>query len=194
VRIGIDLDGVCYKWDATARYMLREVLPNSPYKAGPLKTTESQHWDWIKEQVAPEHWAWLWEEGPKLGLYRYGHLYPGTVQAIRRLAELGEVVFITHRPKDAVNDTLAWLGFLDLPVSGLHLLTNMEPKSTVLPHCDIYLDDKPENIYDLDTNTDGMAVLRRQPWNWAHHAKVDVYSWTEFILTTERLRKELHRG
>jgi len=28
VRIGLDIDGVMYMWDKTARYMLRDVLPN----------------------------------------------------------------------------------------------------------------------------------------------------------------------
>jgi hypothetical protein len=168
--------------------MLREVLPNSPYKDVPEFKEEASYWEWIPEHVSKEHWAWLWNEGVKLGLFRYGNLYPGTVQAVRKLATLGEVILITHRPKQAVGDTLAWLAMLDLPISGLHLLTNQEPKSGVKPECDVYLDDKPENIDDLDMNTDGLAVLRRQAWNEAYGAKVAVRTWDQFIALVEAHR------
>lgn len=188
MRIGLDIDGVMYKWDKTARYMLRDVLPNSPYKE--VLQQESQGWDWIKEQVTPEHWEWLWTEGVRLGLFRYGHLYPGTIQAVRRLAEIGDVVLITHRPKTAVTDTLAWLGLLNLPIAGLHLLTNMEPKSLVQPQCDVYLDDKPDNVTDLYLKTSAKLVcLMRRPWNamWLP-AVADirvVHGWNDFIRTVE---------
>jgi uncharacterized HAD superfamily protein len=194
VRIGLDIDGVMYKWDKTARYMLRDVLPNSPYKES--LQCESQGWDWIKENVAPEHWQWLWTEGVRLGLFRYGHLYPGTIQAVRRLAEIGDVILITHRPKEAVTDTLAWLGVMHMPLSGLHLLTNVEPKSWVRPQCDVYLDDKPDNIVDLMDGTEAKAVcLMRRPWNSMYTPDDGLYrdtgrvvnGWGEFIRVVEAL-------
>jgi len=192
VRIGLDIDGVMYKWDATARYMLREVLPNSPYKDPVFPSdgglhVESQSWFWIKDKVRPEHWKWLWTEGVKLGLFRYGHLYPGTIQAVKELAALGEVVLLTHRPKEAVGDTLAWLGFLNLPIAGVHILTNQENKGLVRPECDVYLDDKPENCLDVLRYTDGRAYCVSRPWNaggdtssmWPMVTRVA--GWSEFI-------------
>jgi len=188
VRIGLDIDGVMYKWDKTARYMLREVLPDSPYKET-LKQ-EAQHWDWIKDNVSPEHWDWLWTEGVRLGLFRYGHLYSGTIQAVRKLATLGEVVLITHRPKQAVNDTLDWLAFQQLPISGVHLLTNMEPKSQVQPECDVYLDDKAENVLDLAKNTSGEAYLMRRPWNMTLLPTApSVVTWDQFVNTIRYRRR-----
>lgn len=187
MRIGLDIDGVMYKWDKTARYMLRDVLPNSPYKE--TLQQESQYWDWIKKNVSAEHWEWLWNDGVRLGLFRYGHLYPGTIQAVRKLAEIGDVVLITHRPRVAVTDTLAWLGLLNLPLSGLHLLTNSEPKSIVQPQCDVYLDDKPENIEDLRKNTTAYAYLMRRPWNQDYKKDYGVVgSWDEFVRLADVLR------
>jgi hypothetical protein len=205
VRIGLDIDGVIYEWDRTARYMLREVLPNSPYKYRPPGTIglhfESSSWDFIQERVSKEHWNWLWTEGVRLGLFRYGHLYTGSIQAIRELATIGDVVLITHRPKQAVTDTLAWLGYLDLPLAGVHLLTNQENKGDVTP-CDIYLDDKPENCEDLLRATDGTVCLMDRPWN-QHRPIVSVmaargvksyrkdsyrvHSWEEFITKVRAL-------
>lgn len=187
MRIGVDLDGVCYQWDKTVRYMLRNVLPNSPYtKDGPLGQPAA-HWDHVEENVSPEHWKWVWTEGVRLGLFRHGHLYPGTIVAIRKLAELGDVVLITHRPKNAVTDTLAWVAFQQLPISGLHLLTNGEPKSGVKPQCDVYVDDKVQNCVDLALHVPGVRLvgLMDRPWN--QHADFGsgpvrrVFGWQHFI-------------
>lgn len=190
MRLGIDIDGVMYHWDRTARYMLREVLPGSPYKKdGPLGQ-ESQHWDHIQELVAPEHWKWLWTEGVRLGLFRHGHLYPGTIQAIRRLAELGDIVVITSRPKAAVPDTMAWLAYQQLHISEVHILVNGEPKSSV-PSCDIYIDDKFENCVELERNTEGFVCLMDRPWNQAGLFWPRVRSWAEFEGFARQTAQEL---
>ena len=201
MRIGLDIDGVMYRWQKTALYMLRDVLPNSPY-GKELCEENWSGWNWPVEDglVSREHWKWLWDEGIKLGLFRYGHLYPGTIQAVRHLATLGDVELITHRPKEAVTDTLAWLGLLNLPLSGLHLLTNQEPKSIVKPECDVYLDDKPENVVDLFHNTScRVSCMMSRPWNsgvllpgvrMGDEPRVTrvVHDWPEFIQVVEDLR------
>lgn len=179
MRFGIDIDGVMYQWSKTARYMLREILPNSPYtQDGPLGN-ESTSWDYIQDNVAPEHWRWLWKEGVQLGLFRHGHLYPGTIKAIRQLAELGDVIAITHRPKSAVPDTMAWLAYQQLPLAGVHILTNQEPKSSV-EKCDIYLDDKPANCIDLN-DTGGIVFKMARPWNTQFIWPDTVATWPEFM-------------
>ena len=199
MRIGLDIDGVIYKWDKTARYMLREVLPGSPYNVPWLKEwdqdptwdlhQESTRWDCIKENIHPEHWKWLWTEGVRLGLFRYGHLYPGSIQAVRELATIGEVVLITHRPKQAVEDTLAWLSYQNLPIMGVHLLTNEENKGLVRPGVDVFLDDKPQNILDMRAgNPKTFTYLMRRPWNEGVAVPGDeVRSWSEFIAKVRSL-------
>lgn len=183
LRIALDIDGVIYQWDKTARYMLREVLPNSPYKDSPVLKQDSSSWHYIQHHVSKEHWDWLWEDGVRLGLFRYGHLYPGSIQAIRELATIGEVSLITHRPKRAVDDTLAWLGYLKLPLSGVHLLTNQEDKSTVRPQFDVYLDDKVKNVNDLYRNTSASVFLMKRPWSSGNveYGVVEVHDWAGFL-------------
>lgn len=191
MKIGIDIDGVMYQFEKTARYMLREILPNSPYKTGPLEHPFTS-WHYLKESgVSKEHIKWLWKEGVEQGLFRHGDLYSGTAKAMAELSQLGEIIIITHRPKQAVNDTLAWLTFQKFELSGVYIFSNEEPKSQV--KCDVYLDDKPENCIDLLVNTKGTVALMDRPWNQSYgYQKMyecdvltscirRVHDWQEFI-------------
>ncbi len=78
-------------------------------------------------------------------------------------------------------------------ISGLSLLTRSEAKSLVQPQCDVYLDDKPENVLDLSENTKARLVcLMDRPWN--QHMEtvgtrvIRVYGWDDFVsrVRTER--------
>lgn len=184
MKLGIDVDGVLYKWSKTARYLLREALPNSPYKvAGHPLHTESTHWGYIEEHVSKAHWRWVWTEGVRLGLFRHGHIIKGAMEGMRALADDGHDLFIiTHRPKAAVTDTLQWLAFCDFKLAGVHILTDQQPKSTV--KCDVYVDDKPDNVEDLVANTDARLVaLFDAPWNQGHEEPgvTRVANWAEFV-------------
>lgn len=165
MRIGVDIDGVLYQWEKTARYMLREVLPNSPYKAKPHMLHEpSTHWGYIEGAIEPRHWQWLWTHGVARGLFRHGHLYPGVIEAMERLSMLGKVIIVTHRPASAVNDTLAWLAYQQFEIDGVHILTNGETKASV-KDLSWFVDDKPENIADMLGNGYTRCVLMNRMWN-----------------------------
>lgn len=182
LRIGIDLDGVAYQWTKTARYMLREILPNSPYtKDGPLGT-ECTEWDYIKHNIAPEHNKWLWKEGVKLGLFRHGHLFPGTIKALRKLNELGRLVAITQRPEAAAEDTFAWINFHRLPFREVHVLHG--GSKTVVQPCDFFIDDRPENCIELAEAWPQCRVfIPDRPWNTMFYSLnvTRIFSWDEFV-------------
>ncbi len=165
--------------------MLREILPNSPYtKEGPLGQ-EATSWTYIADHISKEHFNWLWHEGVEQGLFRHGDLYSGTAKAMTELAKIGEVVIITHRPPQAVNDTLAWLSYHKFDLSGVYIFSKQEPKSSV--KCNIYIDDKPENCIDLFAHTYGHVAIIDRPWNRGEDNLYDlsgirrVYNWQEFI-------------
>ncbi len=187
-RFGLDVDGVLYQFQKTALYMLNSM------KGYDLKLEDWNCWNWPKENVANNDWQWLWTAGVKLGLFRYGHLYKGAIEGVRALAELGDVVIITHRPSHAVQDTLDWLAYLKLPFTEIHLLTEGQAKSSV-HHCDLYVDDKPENCLDYQRNTDGIPLLWTRPWNTSFqgvgvdplqgegtHSIRRIESWTDILL------------
>lgn len=163
LRFGIDVDGVLYHFHKTAVYMLNSQRGYS------LDVNDWSEWDWLKHQVKNNDYQWLWSAGVKNGLFRYGHMYKGAIEGLHALSALGDVVIITHRPKAAVQDTMDWLSFFKMPVTEVYLMTEGQAKSAV--KCDLYVDDKVENIKDYLYNTKGVALLWDRPWN--HMTPID---------------------
>ena len=158
LRVGIDLDGVVYRWTDTARYLLNA---HRGYSLG-----ESTSWYYIPQHVSAEDWGWLWAEGVRrYGLFRHGNVYPGSFDALIEIARVARLVIITGRPRAAARDTVAWLGFHNVPLDELHIVGD-RLKSTVEPPCHLYVDDNPENCADLAENRPGSRVLLiDRPWN-----------------------------
>lgn len=157
--IAVDLDGVLYEWDRTAQYMLRT------YRGLRHMHTESASWDWIKDNVSPEDWKWLWSEGVERGLFRYGHMTTGARVGLEHLVDAGfKLKIVTHRPASAVMDTIDWLSLYlqDIPLAGIHILSNQEPKTVV--DADILVDDKPQNL--VEWKDEGRIALQyARKWN-----------------------------
>ena len=162
---GIDLDGIVYKWGETARFLLN-------HRFG-LKLGESTHWDYLKENITEEQWDWLWDDGIiNHGLFRSGHIYTGSLEALDKLSKIGNIIIITSRPEIARADTLHWLAFHRIPASHIVMLHNGEPKSSVRPHCDMYVDDNVENCIDLYAHTKGEVLMWDRPWNRGWQEKI----------------------
>lgn len=175
--IGVDLDGVVYQFHSAWAYMLRT------YR-GVVMPPENQ-WQWDTPDVygSEEDREWLWTEGVRLGLFRYGHIEKGAIVGLRALSEKHEVVAVTHRPRVAVPDTLAFLSYANLPWSGVHILSEKQPKTSVA--WDVLIDDKPENIEDAVHHARA-AVLFKQPWNQHYGAKYRA-NWTNMEETIDRV-------
>jgi len=165
--IGLDLDGVCYKWDETARYMLRQRIMAKGANPPAELFFPSQTYNSIQEIVSPGDWKWLWTGAISEGLYRYGHVVNGAIEGVRELSLLGDVVAITHRPQGAVHDTLAWLTFMfdKAPLAGVLIQSNGQDKSEAVPTPDVYVDDMPHVAEDVLLHTKSRVVLYDQPWN-----------------------------
>lgn len=158
LRIACDIDGVLYSYDSCARYLLRTELG---YKD---LIYPSADWGYIKRMVEPQDWQWLWTEGVKLGLFRYGHVVTGAIEGVRALKRLGDVIFVTHRPAVAVQDTCDWLSYARFEPAGVHILSDHQPKTSI--PADIYIDDRQENIAGVMLGSSGAdAICFDQPWN-----------------------------
>lgn len=175
MRIGLDLDGVCYNYSATACYLLNH------YKGYGLDWTETNSWDWLQEQVKNNDWQWLWSEGVRKGLFRYGSLVKGAAEGVKELSDIGDICVITSRPNSAVTDTLEWLAFMRFPVKEFHIMSKGESKATVKP--DIAIDDKIENILDYN-NSQIDTILFDQKYNWNYPETIynrRAYDWNGVV-------------
>lgn len=155
LRIALDLDGVVYNWEGTARFLLEHhygiVLPTS------------SSWNYIQDHTPKEVWRWLWADAiTKHGLYRHGHVYKGAIEGVRQLADLGDVVIVTSRPKTAILDTLDWLAYNRFPVAEVHILGNNQEKTSV--QADVLIDDAVHNVNPWVTKG-RTAILMDRPWN-----------------------------
>lgn len=172
LRAGIDLDGCVYRWSDTARFLLN-------WNFG-LALGESTSWDYLQQNTTPDQWRWLWREGVEQhGLFRHGNCYPGAFEALTDLARDHELVFITARPPNARADTLDWLAYHRLPAREVHIIGASERKSEATRRCDWYVDDRPENVVDLD-RTGARTFLFDRPWNQgAPHRRVT--TWAQLV-------------
>lgn len=150
-RIGLDLDGVVYNFTSSYIYLLSEYRDVK----FPIGVEWIDNWNAMDRYTTEEDRAWLWTTGIELGLFRHGHLIKGAIDGVRKLDQLGDIEAVSHRPKAAVSDTLAFLSYCQLPLSGVHLLTSEEPKSLV--GCDVYVDDGPHVIEELQAA--GMPIV-----------------------------------
>lgn len=140
--IALDLDGVCYEFDRTARYMLRK------FRGIDGLENESTKWEYTESfpQVSHQDVDWLWNGGVKRGLFRYGHMVKDFRIGTEALAKEHKLIVVTHRPERATNDTLEWVGhfFRDIPLFGFHMFSSRTEKTTV--EWDLLIDDKPANV------------------------------------------------
>lgn len=115
----------------------------------------------------PSDWAWVLSPPRTEAVFRHGHLYAGAIEFVYALAEIGDVVVVTKRPKAATRVTLDWLRFMfdrdPFPLSEVHILGDDRQKSEI--PADVYIDDNRDNIEELFKNTGAALVLVKRPWN-----------------------------
>lgn len=191
MKIGLDLDGVVYDFQSTFIHMVN-------YEFGvefPPGLDWWDSWDSADAYMTQEQIDWIWSNGVRKGLFRHGHLLKGAHDGAQKLAVAGTVELVTHRPAAAMRDTIAWLnhhfGADDpYPFSGVHLLTNGEPKSSV-PGINVYIDDGAHIADDVIENTNSVLLLWDRPYNRdvepGGDRLVRISSWDEAIQELERV-------
>lgn len=161
MRIGIDIDGVLYPWTECANEALVAQF-------GIEDPGDHLHWDWVKEKVTKEQWAWLWsEEGQAASFGNWRRCYAGTSEAFGAILGSGhECHFVTHRdPAKASVDTALFLAhhFGRRSWAGLHVLSGA-PKHQLM-EWDVFIDDKPETVLDMLIQTRAQVFAPVRPWN-----------------------------
>lgn len=180
MRIAVDLDGVCYDFHRTYRYMLRE------YRGVKMPPVEDcwDRWDAQEDYGTAADHEWMWNEGVDRGLFRYGHMIRGARRGLEALVDEGHhLAIVTHRPERAAPDTVDWLSLYmkGLPYT-LHILSNGENKTVINWH--MIVDDKFDNILDARAKGRG-GVLFSRPWNegspWREVRARRASGWKEVV-------------
>lgn len=160
MRIGIDIDGVLFPWDAVARVALG---------AG---QEPSGHWYGLRDEVTKSQWSWLWntDEGRHAVFGQVEHSHPDAIEAVRGLliTPRCEVHFVTHRdPSTTLAFTSRFLNhhFAGYRWHGVHSIRNGTPKRR-LARWDVFVDDKPETIWDFAKRSPRVKLFApRRAWN-----------------------------
>jgi 5'(3')-deoxyribonucleotidase len=142
-------------------------------------------WNADQESTNRADRDWIWTEGVERGLFRYGHMVKGARRGLEALVEQGhKLSIVTHRPENAVTDTLEWAGlyFKGIPLAGFNILSQGQPKTTV--GWDVLIDDKPENIADAEA-AGRIGIMFSQPWNQDASPACRVRDWRQMSLGVE---------
>lgn len=167
------------EWEKTARYMLRRKYARER-RAIPVELfSPSRHWDSIQQAVLPEDWAWLWDEGVDLGLFRYGHCVTGSIEGVEALGGIGELHILTQRPHRAVQGTSDWVAFM-FNRATIASVTFRDEKAGF--DADIFIDDGVHQILSLHS-AGKPVIIYNQPWNqeMPHNVGTRVYNWSGVV-------------
>ena len=158
MKYAVDLDGPCYEFARTVRYMLNH------YRGKNLPDFEEFWTQWYPPEISAEDWSWVFSRGIDLGVFRYGHMTKDTRVGLQHLVAMGnEIIIITNRPKRAHRDTREWVEFFYKGIPHeLHIVDNDTPKSTI--EADVLIDDRPENVFDW-AGAGRTALFWLAPWN-----------------------------
>jgi hypothetical protein len=159
--IGLDLDGCVYDFVSAHRDFLMGNHPDAGLWPEPDSWNVWEHWP-----IDQAEWSRSFAAGVAAGRIFAGgwsYAYPGAVQAVVALAERHTIHVVTHRPREAVATTGAWLDKVGLPYTSL---TFARDKSTV--PVDVMIEDNVDNALACAA-AGARALLLDRPWNrtWA---------------------------
>lgn len=162
MKIGIDIDGVLFPWDDVAREAVSA-------RFGVEGLTPSTHWDYLKDNLPPTAWRWLWSrEGQNEVFSQVGRTFPGAVEAVNCLLKAGhEVHFVTHRDarRTAVyTSTFLTIHFGEHPWAGVHVVDGTVEKHRI-QRWDAFVDDKTETVLALLKEERIRVFCPARPWN-----------------------------
>jgi hypothetical protein len=162
MRVGIDLDGVCYDFAAS----VREYLCHTAATHEPDVCTDPTRWEFY-EDWGLDLPAFLdaFHAGVDAGVvFSHGEPYPNVAEAFSWIKAAGHTIHIVTdrsmgQPGASEAATAAWLSRHGLHYDSL----TFSPDKTVV-HLDVMVDDKPSNYAALcDAGVE--AWLLSRPWN-----------------------------
>ena len=180
MRVGIDLDGVCYDFGESFRkYVVQAGLRTRAQCPAPLRWEFYEDWGFTVQEFLD-----LCAEGVNAGvIFSYGRPYERVREAFQMIRGNGHTIHIvTDRsfgiPGAAAASTIDWLDIHRLPYDSI----TFSPDKTIA-HLDVMVDDKPENYADLMAAGVDAWLLTR---SWNQHVEgaqrvLDLYHFAERV-------------
>lgn len=155
---GVDIDGVIYDFIGAACSVLRQMGHTVHYE-------DVTHWHALNELVGDRAMDRLWStKALRRELFRGGPAHLDAVKAVRRLEQVVDLCFITHRPLDCADVTMAWLAEQKLHPRALHFASGMDKGAVAA--CIGYVDDRTDNAHQIATAPHAPKVfVPARPWN-----------------------------
>jgi phosphoglycolate phosphatase-like HAD superfamily hydrolase len=162
MRVGIDLDGVCYDFAAS----LREYLCHTIGTHSLEECTPAQRWEFYEDWgLDVSQFLAAFHDGVDAGvIFAHGDPYPNVAEAFNVIKGAGHSIHIVTdramgQPGASAAATITWLERHGLPYESI----TFSGDKTVA-HLDVMVDDKPENYQAL--RAAGVdAYLLTRPWN-----------------------------
>lgn len=157
MRIGLDMDGVVVDWQSAAVRMMNE-------RGYDLDVSDWKYWNWLKDQIKPKDWEWLWNKGARRS-YQIPVPFPGAVDFVLKLMRKGDVVVLTSRPQGTWKDTIDWwFRYVGVAPSGFNFFESGYDK-TLVP-CDFLIEDNLNNANAYaEAYPNATVILLNRPWN-----------------------------
>jgi uncharacterized HAD superfamily protein len=186
-RIGLDMDGCLYNWDAAIRALIVERFGIEV----PVSTT----WDFIKEYAGAEAWRWVWKPKQVVRMFSEGRAYPGAAEGAAALRAMTDQLFvISSGPSESTDPKTAWLEKQGIEYDRLIRLDFGVPK-TAIP-CDLYVDDGPhvaeQVVRAKFKQWEPRLILVDRPWNQDvedHPRMHRARGWEEVVRVARDLQK-----
>lgn len=162
MRVGIDLDGVCYDFSASLRAYLDASggLPDGCSYADPRRWEFYEDWGFSLVQFKQ-----LCNDGVDAGfVFSYGDPFPRVAEAFAWIKAAGHSIHIVTdrsfgQPGASAAATIQWLARHELPFDSITFSSDK-----TVAGVDVMVDDKPENYAALrGAGVD--AYLLTRPWN-----------------------------
>ena len=182
MRIGVDIDGTLYPWTLAVNAAVTE-------RFGVEGLTEHTHWNYLKDMLTPEQWAWVWSKDAAETVFGQDSVFDGCIDAVNELTKEHEVHFVTHRnPLYTGAVTARWIAERFSNYAGIHVLSSSVSK-TKLGEWDVFIDDKPDTIEEFLNETNSVVFIPDRPWNRDVQGAIRFTDWSAVVhaLATARV-------
>ena len=177
MKLGVDLDGVCYGFVDSLRHYL---VTHHGYIDHELPDQEG--WNFHEDQwgLTFDEFVKFCDEGVDAGVvFSHGEPLEGTREAFTAMREAGHTIHVVTDRRfgsKSAHNTVDWLNEWGLKYDSI----TFTPDKTIL-NVDYILDDRDKNYVEISAARNAIPVLLSRPWNVDLPNALRVDDWQGFL-------------